>query len=70
MAVNSIQQDFFFSFRIAAGVTNDLLVSSFNLERRVLSLAARTREMYRHCTSWNMLEDDFYKEGLGNLQSV
>lgn len=61
---------FFFSIGIAAGVTNDLLVSSLILERHALSLAAGTREMHRHCTPWDMLEDSFYKEGLGNLTSV
>lgn len=38
----------FCSIGTAAGVTNDLLVSSLILEGRVLSLAAATGEMYRH----------------------
>lgn len=66
MAFNRI----FFSFDITAGVTNDLLVSSLILERHVLSLAARMREMFRYCTPWNMLEDSFCKEGLANLTSI
>lgn len=66
MALNGI----FFSIGIASGVTNDLLVSSLILKRRVLSLAAGIREMHRYCTPWDMLEDSFYKEGLGNLPSA
>lgn len=69
MVANGLQQDFF-SFGIAAGVLNDLLVSSLILERHVLSLAARMREMHRHCTPWNVLEDSFCKEGLANLPSI